>query len=127
MADSGVSDGGDSPLPLALTGVLDSRTYQVMLARLIMSGDPDPYPLWHETQALLVRGNYAGFANRRSASSSSVLDHGAAAKSGLPCTLNTSKSSYARCRPSHRGRLCIPWAQWMHGSTAADWAAYECR
>ena len=50
----------------ALTGVLDSRSYQAALARLVIPGDPDPYPFWHETQALAGQGqNYAGFKNRR--------------------------------------------------------------
>jgi len=52
--------------PLALSGVLDSRTYEVALARLVLPGDPDPYPFWHETQALPGQGqNYAGYHNRR--------------------------------------------------------------
>lgn len=51
---------------LALTGVLDSRIYEAALARLIIPGDPDPYPFWHETQALAGQGqNYAGFQHRR--------------------------------------------------------------
>lgn len=61
----GVSVTVETVPSLALTGVLDSRTYEAALARLIMSGDPDPYPLWHETQALPGQGqNYAGYANR---------------------------------------------------------------
>ncbi|HNT76194.1 MAG TPA: peptide ABC transporter substrate-binding protein [Anaerolineae bacterium] len=52
--------------PLALTGVLESRTYQVVLAHLVIPGDPDPYPFWHETQALAGQGqNYTGFQHRR--------------------------------------------------------------
>ena len=52
--------------PLALSGVLESRTYQAALARLVIPGDPDPYPFWHETQALPGQGqNYAGFRDRR--------------------------------------------------------------
>ncbi|NLE46410.1 MAG: peptide ABC transporter substrate-binding protein [Chloroflexi bacterium] len=51
---------------LALSGVLESRTYQAALARLMIPGDPDPYPFWHETQSLPGQGqNYAGFQNRR--------------------------------------------------------------
>ena len=51
---------------LALTGVMDSRIYAAAIARLIVPGDPDPYPFWHETQALAGQGqNYAGFQNRR--------------------------------------------------------------
>jgi peptide/nickel transport system substrate-binding protein len=49
-----------------VTGVLDSRSYQAALARLVIPGDPDPYPFWHETQALPGQGqNYAGFHHRR--------------------------------------------------------------
>ncbi len=52
--------------PLALNGVLESRTYQVVLAHLVIPGDPDPYPFWHETQALAGQGqNYTGFQHRR--------------------------------------------------------------
>jgi peptide/nickel transport system substrate-binding protein len=52
--------------PLALSGVMDSRVYAAAVARLIIPGDPDPYPFWHETQALAGQGqNYAGFQNRR--------------------------------------------------------------
>jgi peptide/nickel transport system substrate-binding protein len=61
----GVSVTVDTVPPLALSGVLDSRSYQAALARLILSGDPDPYPFWHETQALPGQGqNYAGYTNR---------------------------------------------------------------
>jgi len=52
--------------PLALSGVLDSRTYEAGLAHLIIPGDPDMYPFWHETQALPGQGqNYSGFRHRR--------------------------------------------------------------
>ena len=51
---------------LALVGVLESRTYEAALAHLVIPGDPDPYPLWHETQALAGQGqNYTGFQHRR--------------------------------------------------------------
>ncbi len=51
---------------LALTGLLESRSYDAALVHLIIPGDPDPYPFWHETQALPGQGqNYAGFQNRR--------------------------------------------------------------
>lgn len=52
--------------PLALSGVLESRTYQAVLAHLVIPGDPDPYPFWHETQSLAGQGqNYTGFQHRR--------------------------------------------------------------
>ena len=52
--------------PLALSGVLESRTYKAALAHVVMPGDPDPYPFWHETQALVGQGqNYTGFQHRR--------------------------------------------------------------
>ena len=50
--------------PLALSGALESRSYQAALAHLVIPGDPDPYPFWHETQALEGQ-NYAGFKHRR--------------------------------------------------------------
>lgn len=51
---------------LALTGLLESRSYNAALVHLIIPGDPDPYPLWHETQALPGQGqNYTGFQHRR--------------------------------------------------------------
>lgn len=62
----GVSVTVQSVPSLALNGVLESRSYQAALARLVIPGDPDPYPFWHETQALVGQGqNYAGFQNRR--------------------------------------------------------------
>ncbi|MGC9520465.1 MAG: peptide ABC transporter substrate-binding protein, partial [Anaerolineae bacterium] len=62
----GVSVTVEAVPPLALSGILDSRSYEAALARLIIPGDPDPYPFWHETQALPGQGqNYAGYGNRR--------------------------------------------------------------
>jgi peptide/nickel transport system substrate-binding protein len=62
----GISVTVEAVPPLALSGVLDSRSYQSALARLVIPGDPDPYPFWHETQALPGQGqNYAGFDHRR--------------------------------------------------------------
>jgi len=62
----GVSVTVESVPALALTGVLESRVYDAAVARLIVAGDPDPYPFWHETQALPGQGqNYAGFQHRR--------------------------------------------------------------
>ncbi len=52
--------------PLAFSGLLESRSYDAALAHLVLPGDPDPYPFWHETQVLPGQGqNYAGFQNRR--------------------------------------------------------------
>jgi len=62
----GVSVTVEAVPALALTGVLESRVYDAALARLIVAGDPDPYPFWHETQALPGQGqNYTGFQHRR--------------------------------------------------------------
>lgn len=62
----GVSVTVEAVPALALSGVLESRVYDAALARLIIPGDPDPYPFWHETQALPGQGqNYAGFKHRR--------------------------------------------------------------
>jgi len=62
----GVSATVQAVPPLALSGLLDSRSYHAALVHLIIPGDPDPYPLWHETQTLPGQGqNYTGFQNRR--------------------------------------------------------------
>jgi peptide/nickel transport system substrate-binding protein len=62
----GVSATVQSVPSLALSGLLESRNYDAALVHLIIPGDPDPYPFWHETQALPGQGqNYAGFQNRR--------------------------------------------------------------
>jgi len=39
---------------------LVQRNFQAALAEVLLSGDPDPYPLWHQTQ---IEGgqNYAGW------------------------------------------------------------------
>ncbi len=50
--------------PLALTGALEARNYEAALVHFVLPGDPDPYPFWHETQALIGQ-NYAGFRHRR--------------------------------------------------------------
>jgi peptide/nickel transport system substrate-binding protein len=45
-----------------LTARLRAREFEAALIELLISGDPDPYPLWHQTQ---IEGgqNYAGFDN----------------------------------------------------------------
>jgi len=50
--------------PLALGAALEGRNYEAALVHLMAPGDPDPYPFWHETQALLGQ-NYTGFRHRR--------------------------------------------------------------
>jgi peptide/nickel transport system substrate-binding protein len=41
------------------------RRFQAALVSIELAGDPDPYPLWHSTQAAEKGQNWAGFANRR--------------------------------------------------------------
>ena len=43
---------------------LRTHDFQVVLVELLLSGDPDPYPMWHQTQ---IEGgqNYSGWNNRR--------------------------------------------------------------
>lgn len=48
----------------AVRQALDSRDYQAALVHLKLPGDPDPYPLWHETQAEQGQ-NYAQLRHRR--------------------------------------------------------------
>lgn len=50
--------------PLGIRDALEERNYDTVLAQLALPGDPDPYPLWHQTQ--ITRGqNYAGLDHRR--------------------------------------------------------------
>jgi peptide/nickel transport system substrate-binding protein len=51
------------PLGANLSDRLRSRDFQAVLVELLLSGDPDPYPLWHQTQ---IEGgqNYGGWDNR---------------------------------------------------------------
>ena len=60
----GISVTVDAVPPLALGGALEGRSYEAALVRLALPGDPDPYPLWHETEALSGQ-NYTGFRHRR--------------------------------------------------------------
>jgi peptide/nickel transport system substrate-binding protein len=50
--------------PLDLRDRLERRDYQAALVELALPGNPDPYPLWHQTQ--ITNGqNYAGLDHRR--------------------------------------------------------------
>lgn len=50
-------------LGAGLSDRLRARDFQSVLVELLISGDPDPYPLWHQTQ---IEGgqNYGGWDNR---------------------------------------------------------------
>ena len=50
-------------LPGLTADFLVPRTYDAALVDWELSGDPDPYPLWHSTQAQTGQ-NYAGWVNR---------------------------------------------------------------
>lgn len=63
-ATLGISVTVEGVPPLALSSALEARVYQAALAHLVIPGDPDPYPFWHETQRLAGQ-NYAGFEQRR--------------------------------------------------------------
>ncbi len=41
------------------------RRFEAILIAPEFAGDPDPYPFWHSTQAVLKGQNWSGFANRR--------------------------------------------------------------
>ena len=51
-------------LGAGLSDRLRARDFQAVLVELLLSGDPDPYPLWHQTQ---IKGgqNYGGWDNRQ--------------------------------------------------------------
>jgi peptide/nickel transport system substrate-binding protein len=63
-ASLGISATVETVPPLSLSGALETRNYQIALAHLVVPGDPDPYPFWHETQAYTGQ-NYTGFRHRR--------------------------------------------------------------
>jgi peptide/nickel transport system substrate-binding protein len=46
-----------------LGGRLQARDFQAVLAEVLLSGDPDPYPFWHQTQ-IKEGQNYSGWDNR---------------------------------------------------------------
>ncbi|MBC7226340.1 MAG: peptide ABC transporter substrate-binding protein [Thermoflexales bacterium] len=50
--------------PLELRDRLERRDYQAALVELALPGNPDPYPLWHQTQ-ITTGQNYAGLDHRR--------------------------------------------------------------
>ncbi len=50
--------------PLELRDALERRDYQAALVELALPGNPDPYPLWHQTQ-ITTGQNYAGLDHRR--------------------------------------------------------------
>ncbi|MCL5998315.1 MAG: ABC transporter substrate-binding protein [Chloroflexi bacterium] len=43
---------------------LASRQFQVALVENLIDGDPDPYPIWHQSQIVLPGQNYTGFDNK---------------------------------------------------------------
>lgn len=47
-----------------LSDYLEPRQFQAALVDLAFTGDPDPYPFWHETQVEPPGQNYAGYLDR---------------------------------------------------------------
>jgi peptide/nickel transport system substrate-binding protein len=50
--------------PVSLRDALEQRNFEAALVRLALPGDPDPYPLWHQTQ-ITAGQNYAGYDHRQ--------------------------------------------------------------
>ena len=48
-----------------LPALVRSRDFDAILTEVTLSGDPDPYPLWHSTQASQSGQNISGFANEQ--------------------------------------------------------------
>lgn len=46
-----------------LPGLVRSREFDAVLAEVALTADPDPYPLWHSTQATGSGQNYGGFSD----------------------------------------------------------------
>jgi peptide/nickel transport system substrate-binding protein len=51
------------PVPMLRTNYLEPRSYEAALIDLMLAGDPDPYPFWHETQTSGGQ-NYSGYKDR---------------------------------------------------------------
>jgi peptide/nickel transport system substrate-binding protein len=51
------------PMGAGLSDRIQTRDFQAVLVELLLSGDPDPYPLWHQTQ-IDDGQNYGGWDNR---------------------------------------------------------------
>ena len=49
--------------PMLVTNFLAPRSYEAVLIDLSLTGDPDPYPFWHETQASGGQ-NFSGYEDR---------------------------------------------------------------
>jgi peptide/nickel transport system substrate-binding protein len=64
-ADVGMDVTVETMLDAEILEALEARDFQAALVHLRLPGDPDPYPLWHETQVDEGQ-NYAGFVHRRS-------------------------------------------------------------
>jgi peptide/nickel transport system substrate-binding protein len=47
----------------ALAGAVRDRSFDAVLTEIGLVADPDPYPLWHSTQAGETGQNYSGFSN----------------------------------------------------------------
>ncbi len=63
-ADLGVDVTVETVPAAKLREALETRDFQAVLAHLKLPGDPDPYPLWHETQVGEGQ-NYSGLSHRR--------------------------------------------------------------
>jgi peptide/nickel transport system substrate-binding protein len=60
----GISVTVQTASPVEVREALETRDFEAILVHVAMPGDPDPYPLWHETQVENGQ-NYAGFVHRR--------------------------------------------------------------
>lgn len=60
----GISVTVQTASPVEVREALETRDFDAILVHVAMPGDPDPYPLWHETQVENGQ-NYAGFVHRR--------------------------------------------------------------
>ncbi|MBI4437501.1 peptide ABC transporter substrate-binding protein [Candidatus Uhrbacteria bacterium] len=51
------------PSDLMYSQVIEPRNFELLLASILMEGDPNPYPFWHSTQAKTGGLNFANYSN----------------------------------------------------------------
>ena len=87
------------PLPFntLVNDLLDKRTFDAALIGWEQTGDPDPYPLWHSTQAEGGGQNYSGWDNPKPTRSWSRPGPSPTRPCGASSTSASRRSSWPTC------------------------------